>query len=231
MSLASIMLGAWLIALIYWLFFLNLSGPGIVIAAFLVPLICWLNVGLFILAHDAMHGSLAPEFPLINRWVGRISLWFYAAFAFERLRRHHMEHHRHPGTLQDPDFDAPHPRRWWPWYGGFIRRYFGLREFLRLCIPLTACLLLRARIGNLLILWALPAALSSFQLFYFGTFRPHRREALPFADQHRTRSSDFGWFLSLITCFHFGYHHEHHLSPHLPWWRLPAERRRLRLAR
>ncbi|MFA9473554.1 MAG: fatty acid desaturase [Filomicrobium sp.] len=27
--------------------------------------------------------------------------------------------------------------------------------------------------------------------------------------------------MSLLTCFHFGYHHEHHLQPDVPWWRLP----------
>ena len=30
---------------------------------------------------------------------------------------------------------------------------------------------------------------------------------------------------SLVTCYHFGYHHEHHLYPAVPSWRLPAARR------
>ena len=70
----------------------------------------------------------------------------------------------------------------------------------------------------------------TFQLFYFGTFLPHRH--LPangspmFADHHRTRSNGYGTLMSLLTCFHFGYHHEHHLHPGEPWWRLPAEYRR-----
>ena len=39
------------------------------------------------------------------------------------------------------------------------------------------------------------------------------------------------WLASLLTCFHFGMHHEHHLSPNTPWWRLPEARREaLRLA-
>ena len=37
--------------------------------AMVIGLLCWLNVGLFIVAHDCMHGSLAPGFPGINRFV------------------------------------------------------------------------------------------------------------------------------------------------------------------
>ena len=76
---------------------------------------------------------------------------------------------------------------------------------------------------------ALPAILSSVQLFTFGTFLPHRHEEAPFVDAHRSRTNDFGWLASLLTCFHFGYHHEHHLSPGTPWWALPAKRRELQL--
>ena len=231
LGLALVIIGAWIATQIYGLFLLDLRGRGIVIAVLLIPLNCWLNVGLFILAHDAMHGALAPRFPAINRLTGKLALWLYAAFPFERLRHHHMEHHRHPGTAKDPDFDASKPDRWWPWYGRFINHYFGAREFLRLCVPVLLFLLIGVRLQNLLLLWALPAALSSFQLFYFGTFRPHRHEAHSFIDGHRARSSGFNWFVSLISCFHFGYHHEHHLSPHVPWWRLPSERRRLKLSR
>jgi beta-carotene ketolase (CrtW type) len=88
-------------------------------------------------------------------------------------------------------------------------------------------LLLGAPYPNLLLFWALPAILSSLQLFLFGTYLPHRKEEQDFADRHRARSNDFSWIASLLSCFHFGYHHEHHLAPHLPWWRLPAERARL----
>ncbi|MEM9989926.1 MAG: fatty acid desaturase [Pseudomonadota bacterium] len=43
-------------------------------------------------------------------------------------------------------------------------------------------------------------------------------------DDHRSNTSQFGWLTSLFSCYHFGYHHEHHLFPHEPWWRLPARR-------
>jgi beta-carotene ketolase (CrtW type) len=80
-------------------------------------------------------------------------------------------------------------------------------------------------IANIVLLYGLPAIGSSLQLFYFGTFRPHRHAEDGFADRHNARSDDLGTFASLVSCFHFGYHHEHHRAPHVPWWGLPAARR------
>ena len=54
--------------------------------------------------------------------------------------------------------------------------------------------------------------------------RWHRVDDIPFADKHRARSNEFSPLLSLLTCFHFGYHHEHHDAPWVPWWKLPAHR-------
>jgi beta-carotene ketolase (CrtW type) len=206
---------------------LPLEGEGLVAAPLLVLVICWVDVGLFIVAHDAMHGSLAPGLPGFNRWVGRIALAVYAGFSFDRLLPKHLAHHRSPGTAEDPDFHIAGPRLFWRWYLAFLRQYFGLRELAGMaCIAAAYLLLLRAEPANLLLFWALPAWLSSIQLFLFGTWLPHRQRSDDFADRHRARSSDFGWLASLISCFHFGYHLEHHRAPHLPWWALPAERER-----
>lgn len=222
---------AWLVLHIYSVFFLSLAGPQIAMATAVVLTLCWLNVGLFIIAHDAMHGSLFAGRPGLNRLAGRIALGLYAGFSFDRLKTSHLEHHRYPGSADDPDFDADHPNRFWPWYSRFMRRYFGLSEFLVLCVPVSIYLLLGVHIANLLIFWALPAALSSLQLFAFGTYLPHRQDGRGFADEHNARTNELGWLPSLITCFHFGYHHEHHLAPHVPWWGLPTERKRRALAR
>ena len=73
-----------------------------------------------------------------------------------------------------------------------------------------------APLVNLLTFWALPSLLSAFQLFSFGTWLPHRHGEPGFADAHNARSNGFGPLLSLLTCFHFGRHHEHHLYPYLP---------------
>ena len=227
LALASGIALAWATLHILSVFFLPLEGPGLAVAPLLVLTLCWLNVGLFIVAHDAMHGSLAPGRPGLNLWAGRLALALYAGFSFDRLRPKHFEHHKNPGTTADPDFSADHPTAFWPWYIAFFRQYFGLRELAVLtALVMIYTFLLRAPYPNLLLFWALPAILSSLQLFAFGTFLPHRAAEAPFGDGHRARSSDYGWLASLLTCFHFGYHHEHHLSPATPWWRLPAERLR-----
>jgi beta-carotene ketolase (CrtW type) len=229
-SLAVAIVAAFVALHVWSMFFLPLEGATWLFALPLVAVLSWLSVGLFIVAHDAMHGSLAPGRPKVNLFFGRLTLLIYAGFWMDRLRPKHFDHHKHVGTEHDPDFSADHPTRFWPWYTQFMTRYFGVREFLVLsAIVWTYVLLLGAPIGNLLLFWALPSILSSLQLFYFGTFLPHRHEEAEFADEHRSRSNAFPAWLSLLTCFHFGYHREHHLSPGTPWWRLPAKRRELNL--
>lgn len=218
--------GAYLALHVYAVFFLSLTGWGLLAAVPLVAVLCWLNVGLFIVAHDCMHGSLAPGRPGVNRWVGRVALALYAGFWFDGFLAKHHAHHKHAGTADDPDFAENHPTRFWPWYFNFFGEYFGVREFAVLfAIFWTYLLVLDAPAANMILFWGVPSIASSLQLFGFGTFLPHRHHDDEFADRHRARSNDFPVWLSLITCFHFGYHHEHHRAPHLPWWKLPSERR------
>ncbi|HEX8578561.1 MAG TPA: fatty acid desaturase [Allosphingosinicella sp.] len=211
---------------LYAVFFHPLEGWGLAAAPLLVAVLCWLDVGLFIVAHDCMHGSLAPGRPKVNQWVGRVALALYAGFSFDRLLPKHFAHHKAPGTGDDPDYHEPHPRSFGRWYLAFFRQYFGVRELLVLTGLVGVYVwVLGASYPNLLLFWALPAILSSLQLFLFGTFLPHRLDDEGFADNHRARSNGYGWLLSLLTCFHFGYHHEHHRAPHVPWWKLPDARR------
>ena len=102
-------------------------------------------------------------------------------------------------------------------------RYFAWTQLLVLAAIGAAYMLLGASYWNLVIMWAVPAILSSVQLFYFGTYLTHRH-GTAFADEHLARTNAYPRWLSLLTCFHFGYHHEHHLYPHEPWWRLPARK-------
>ena len=226
LTLAAAIVAAWLACHIYGMFFHRWTPLGIALAPLLIALQCWLNVGLFIVAHDCMHGSLAPFRPGLNRAVGRICLALYAGFSYDKLIGKHFAHHRHSGTADDPDFHADGPRRFWPWYVTFFRRYFGWREFATLnALVLVYLFVFKVPPANALALWALPAILSSFQLFYFGTYLPHRHDDEPFGDTHNARSNEYSWLASLFSCFHFGYHHEHHDQPHVPWWKLPSVRR------
>jgi len=229
LGLAGLILGAWLGVHIVSIFFVDWIGSGLwPLAPLVVALQCWLSVGMFIVAHDTIHGSLVPGRQGLNHAIGQLCVGLYAGFSYAKLSASHHDHHRYAGTEQDPDFDANHPSAFWPWYLKFFRTYFGVREFAALAVGVAIyAIILGPRWPNMLVFWALPAILSSLQLFYFGTYRPHRIEAgESFADAHRTRSNDFPWLVSLLTCFHFGYHHEHHDKPWTPWWKLPSVRER-----
>jgi len=229
LALAAAIFGGWLAIHLWAMFAFRLTWASLPFALAVAALQCWLSVGLFIVSHDAMHGSLAPGRPRLNARVGAALLFLYAGFGWRRMRDAHFAHHRAPGSRDDPDFDADHPRHFWLWYTGFLRRYFGWRSGLYVSLVVAAYwLVLDVPMVKIVLLYGLPAIGSSLQLFYFGTFRPHRHDGSQFADRHNARSEGFGPWLSLASCFHFGYHHEHHLAPHVPWWGLPAARRRAR---
>lgn len=222
-GLAAAIIGAWMTLHVYAVYRYQWSGWSLVEAPLIVALQTWLSVGLFIVAHDAMHGSLAPGRPRLNAAIGGFALFVYAGFRFRRLQLAHHAHHAAPGTADDPDFHAAAPRSLGPWFWRFFRTYFGWRELAVLAVIVAVALLgLGAAVSNLMAFWALPALLSALQLFIFGTWLPHRQTDSPFVDRHNARSSGFGTAFSLLTCFHFGRHHEHHLQPGIPWWRLDA---------
>ena len=227
LGLAAAIMLAWLALHITGVFLLDLAVTPLWLTTAIILASTWLSVGLFIVAHDAMHGSLAPYRPRVNFAVGQLCLGLYAGFRFQPLNVAHHQHHRFSGTADDPDFDARAPHGVVAWFVAFFLRYFGLVELLVLSALVAVYLfVLGAEIANVLTFWALPALASSVQLFFFGTYLPHRPGADNFQDRHRTRSNDFPVWLSLLTCFHFGYHHEHHDQPGVPWWRLPAARGR-----
>jgi beta-carotene ketolase (CrtW type) len=226
LSLAALIVGAWTAVEVTALLVIDWSRAPLWLGAAAIFLATWLFVGLFIVAHDCMHGSLAPGRPWLNRAVGRLVLALYVAFSYDRLLPDHHRHHRRPGTADDPDYHPDLPDRFWPWFGRFMRHYFTWRQFFVMGAVFVSLVgVFGVHPLAILVFYALPAILSALQLFYFGTFRPHRLEAAGFADDHRSRTDDFPFLVSLFTCFHFGYHHEHHLTPTVPWWRLPAARR------
>ncbi|WP_174296579.1 fatty acid desaturase [Sphingomonas bacterium] len=223
-ALALAILSAWLAIHLYAMFFYRIDGSDWPLVLPMVALQCWLSVGMFIVSHDAMHGSLIPGRPRVNGAVGASLLFLYAGFGWRGMRSAHFSHHRAPGGDEDPDFDVRHPDRFWGWYATFLRRYFGWGSAAFVCSVVAVYWLGGVPVANIVLLYGLPAIASSMQLFYFGTYRPHRH-ADRFVDRHRARSEQFGGLASLLSCFHFGYHHEHHLSPNVPWWALPGQRR------
>ncbi|MGB3166265.1 MAG: fatty acid desaturase [Alteraurantiacibacter sp.] len=226
LGLAALLFGSWLALHLYAIFVFELSWTNWPLALGIAAAQCWLSVGLFIVSHDAMHGSLAPGMPRLNAAVGGGLLLLYAGFGWRRMRAAHFDHHKHAGTAEDPDFDAGNPRRFWPWYGTFLKRYFGWKSLAYVSLIVAVYwLVVGVSMAQIVLVFGLPAIASSLQLFYFGTYRPHSHGGGEFADAHNARSDSFPAALSLATCFHFGYHHEHHRSPQTPWWALPAFRR------
>ena len=225
LALAMVMFVTW-VGVHLWSMFGFVLGNHWPFVPIIIALQCWLSVGVFIVAHDAMHGSLAPGRNRLNAFVGGSVLRLYAGFAWRRMRDAPLEHHKHPGSAKDPDFNADNAYDFWPWYTRFLKHYFGWQSVAFIsCVVLVYYFGFYVPLENIVLLYAVPAIASSLQLFYFGTYRPHRHEASAFPDKHNARTNHFGSMASLFSCFHFGYHHEHHLSPETPWWGLPRAHR------
>lgn len=216
----------WLGSLAAFLLWRPLPEP-----AWIVLAIVWqtfLSTGLFITAHDAMHATVAPHDRRLNATLGSLAVTLYAAFSFKRLLREHRRHHHAPATASDPDFHDARSDNPLLWYVRFVRNYVTWRQVAVMAVVFNV---LSHGLGiaesNLLLFWVAPSLLSTVQLFVFGTYLPHRQPAGCYRDRHSASSSGWPAWLSFLTCYHFGYHWEHHVSPHVPWWRLPSERRRL----
>jgi len=185
-----------------------------------------LYTGLFITAHDAMHGAIAPASRALNDAVGAVAVLLYALFSYRRLVEKHRAHHRQPGVPgEDPDFHDGVHRGFLRWYLDFALGYVGVLQIAGMAVVFNVLShVVAVPEPRLLLFWVVPALLSTVQLFTFGTYLPHRGKH-DAADPHRTRSNEYPVWLSFLTCFHFGYHREHHENPHIPWWGLPAARR------
>lgn len=226
LTAAALIAAAWLAIHVGGIFLWRWEWETAPIAALLIATQAWLSTGLFIVAHDAMHGSLAPGRPALNTAAGRIALSLYACLSFDRLRPAHFDHHKHAGLEGDPDFHPHKPRAFGPWLLRFFTGYYRHEQLAR--ITIMGCLYIAiggASLINIAAFWAVPAIAAMLQLFYFGTYLPHRHAHDDFADRHRARSNAMGRGAALMSCFNFGaYHHEHHLHPDTPWWALPRTR-------
>ena len=219
---------SYLVAHFGLIFAFPLASAHYLVTALAVLLMTFLSTALFIAAHDAMHGLSWPGNEDRNRLLGQTACLIYGLFSFDEMKASHDSHHATPGTKNDPDFLNDTYANEGPlrWYFHFFRANFRWTQLAGIfVISMIYKNTLGADLSNMLLFWALPGFLSSFQLFFFGTYLPHRKTDQPFSDNHRARSNDYPAWLSFITCLHFGYHHEHHLFPYLAWWQLPAARR------
>lgn len=222
LAIACGILAVWAVSLV-GLISLPLASlnPVVTIAAMLWQ--TFLYTGLFITAHDAMHGVVFPKNIALNNFIGSLALTVYGLFSFKKLLQKHWQHHHHPASDRDPDFHNGKHDNFIAWYCQFMVNYWSWSRLLGLMVIYNVLeRVLHVPSSNLLLFWVIPSLLSSVQLFYFGTFLPHREPQDGFSDALRARSSYRPLIWSFLTCYHFGYHHEHHEFPHVPWWQLPT---------
>jgi beta-carotene/zeaxanthin 4-ketolase len=182
---------------------------GIVVQTFL-------STGLFITAHDAMHGTVSA-IPRVNTFVGCLASGLFAGMWYPRLYKQHHLHHQFPGhDSNDPDF---HPsNNFLVWFGSFIFRYTTVQQLILMGIAYNVLALAVAE-PRLWLFWVVPLVLSTLQLFTVGTYLPHRKphtHTMP----HNARSLPYNHVWAFVSCYFFGYHAEHHVSPGTPWYRL-----------
>ena len=179
----------------------------------------FLSTGLFITAHDAMHGVVYPLNPHLNDFIGAIALNLYCLFSYQNFKKLHSLHHSFPGTNLDPDYHNGVHSGLWSWYIKFMKTYINWSVMLKLTLVINGLVyIFNVSRLNINFFWGLALFLSSFQLFIFGTFLPHRQQE----NGENIQSLNVSPFFSFIACYHFSYHWEHHQYPYLPWWRIPS---------
>ena len=147
---------------------LNFTSP---ITYLLVLVQMHLYTGLFITAHDGMHGTISKN-KQTNKIIGTLSALLFSFNFYHKLFPKHHEHHRHVATDKDPDY---HNGSFIPWYFSFLKQYITWQQIVLMAISFNI-LKLYFPVENLIVFWMAPAILSTLQLFYFGTYLPHRGE-------------------------------------------------------
>ena len=173
--------------------------------------------GLFITAHDAMHRTVSKK-AWVNTAFGYFTLVLYAGMWYPSLLKYHWRHHSHPGTKEDPDYHVG-SQNFFVWYFSFMKHYLTLWQLIYMAI-LFNVLKIWFDTSSLIMFWIVPAFLSTFQLFYFGTYLPHRQPHTEDMLPHNARTQKKNHIWAMLSCYFFGYHREHHERPGVPWWRL-----------
>jgi len=237
---------------------LTLPRWGVVLAAIVVAN---RQYALLCLVHEASHVLFSRD----RERNDRIANWICAypiGITVERYRELHLDHHRHLGTADDPDFDYYHGvftrgRLVWT----IIAAALGIRGLLTLIayfFPRVAARYLPSlrdrpapRTTSVPQLVGIAASqlvllgmftLAGQPLLYFVVWLAPVITLVPLANQLRTIAEHASLDQSPITRtiltgaagrvllapVLFFYHHEHHLYPSVPFYRLPELHRRLR---
>ena len=206
----------WLLHLVYALVFQTVAfDNGWMYVQIVVQ--TWLYTGLFITAHDAMHGTVSSN-KTVNTLIGSVCTFLFAALSYRKLHSKHQLHHLHAGTAADPDYKTGN-QQFFRWWFSFLKQYVTLLQIITMAVLFNLLLLVFNQTA-LLLFWVLPSVLATFQLFYFGTFIPHKLPHTPEMEPYKSRTQKSNHLIALLTCYFFGYHYEHHHLPGTPWWKL-----------
>ena len=215
-SIAITIMALWGGHLFYVLHFVNVSWDSLWVYPHIL-IQAYLYTGLFITGHDAMHRTISKR-KWVNNVTGYIAVFLFAGLSYPRLIKNHWEHHKDPGTEKDPDFYVK-SGNFWVWWFMFMVRYTTIWQIITMAVIFNL-LKLRFSVPSLVVFWIIPAFLATFQLFYFGTFVPHKQPHTHEMGRHKARTLKKNHLWAMISCYFFGYHYEHHSSSGTPWWRL-----------
>ncbi len=214
--IALLILVLWVVHLLYSLLYVNpvLTDP---VFYFHILLQGYLYTGLFITSHDAMHGNVSRK-GIINSTAGRLSAFLFAGLSYQKLLKNHIAHHKNPGRDADPDFYEK-SQNFFIWWFVFLKRYTTITQLIIMAILFNV---LKIWFDESLIFafWVIPAFLGTLQLFYFGTYIPHKYPHTRKMKPHNARTLKKNHLWGMLSCYFFGYHFEHHESPQIPWWQM-----------
>lgn len=207
-----------IVIIITWFFHLKwslmISKPLSFWIIFPILIQTHLFTGLFITAHDGMHHLIHPN-ETVNHIVGRVSAFLFMGNSYSILYPKHQLHHQYVATERDPDFSTGN---FFIWYIKFLKEYITWKQFMIVAIVFNI-LKIQFSTVHLLLFWVLPSIVSTIQLFYFGTYLPHRPPH-QMGNKHFAKSFPKNHVLAFFSCYFFGYHYEHHDQPWVPWWKL-----------
>ncbi len=209
----------WAAHLAYMLFLVPFSATNPWVYLHII-IQAYLYTGLFITGHDAMHGNISKK-KWVNAALGTLAVGLFAGMSYKRLRKNHGLHHKYVASEGDPDFYM-RSQNYWKWWAVFMWRYLTITQIVIMAVLFNAFLWLFPEWSEakILIYWALPAILSTLQLFYVGVYWPHRLPHTESMGIHKSRTLKKNHLWAMLSCYFFGYHSEHHENQHIPWWQL-----------
>ena len=164
-----------------------------------------------------MHGNISAN-KSINQIFGTLASFLFAGLSYSRLMKNHFKHHANPGLDDDPDFYTK-SQNFIIWWAVFMFRYTTISQIIIMAIAFNL-LKIFFQETSIWFFWVIPAFVGTLQLFFFGTYLPHRYPHEQNMKPHNARTQRANHVWAMLSCYFFGYHFEHHASPKTPWWKL-----------